>query len=92
MTEQQLEESWHHECTGCGIMMTVAFELEDGTRKPMPAPEKKTGDKCILCGSPWSDWIAGDAPTDNDDEEIELCVGCNEDVNHCYCHILDEEG
>lgn len=71
---EQLEESWYHECTNpeCGIMMTVAFEREDGERQPMPAPKSKGEfDRCPICKGEWGEWIAGDAPTDNDDEEAD---------------------
>jgi len=66
MTEQ-VATAWHHICTNpdCGIQMTVAFESGD-VRQSVPKPrEPDTG--CMICGSPWGPWLAGDAP--EDDEE-----------------------
>lgn len=67
MTDQ-LNTHWHHECTDCGVFLSVSFQREDdGEYEPMPMP-KDDPNGCPLCHAPWGPWVAGPAPTEDEEE------------------------
>jgi hypothetical protein len=61
---------WHRECTAtdlCGISITVGMEdPATGAKVAIAEPTLQDPD-CPLCGAPFGPWIAGPAPTDEED-------------------------
>lgn len=64
----ELNDRWHHECTGCGVFIAYGFDVH-GVPQPMPMPTEPGPDEvCPLCGGAWGPWQPGPAPEDDDDE------------------------
>lgn len=66
-----LDTHWHRQCADtspetCGVQVTASFEI-DGIAQYRPAPDGED-ELCFLCGSAWGPWIAGPAPSDEEQE------------------------